>query len=324
MVNTKEAVFLFTGSDDYSKDKAIRNLRESLLDSSSIELDYKVFNSAETSAREILEYVMTVPFLARKRFVVVRDFEELADEDKERIANYAKNPSGSTCLVIETKDDSVIRKYPLLAAQAAVTRFGAASFAQFQSWIKDKLSSWSVKKKITPDAVKVLFELCGSDLNLAEAELGKAVSFALSRDELTIADIDEVAGKGLNAFAFDLTDAIDNGDVKEALSIISDMMRAGKKHYEVIGILCWQMKRILRAKTMLLRGLNEAGIAGILKINNYYSERFFRQLKALDIIQIKARMRAILEADLDIKRSKYDPILALEFCVIKLCLGASR
>lgn len=324
MVNTKQAVFLFTGSDDYSKDKAIRNLRESLLDSSSRELDYKVFNSAETSAYEILEYVMTVPFLAEKRFVVVRDFEELADEDRERIANYAKNPSRSTCLVIETKDDSIIRKYPLLADRAAVTRFGPLSFAQFQSWVKDKLSSWNVTKKITPDAVKVLFELCGSDLNLAEQELGKVVSFALSRDELTIADIDEVAGKDLNAFAFDLTDAIDKGDVKEALSIISDLMRSGKKHYEVIGILCWQMKRILRAKMMLLKGLNEAGVAGILKINSYYSERFFKTLKTLDIIQIKARMRAILEADLDIKRSKYDPLLRLEFCVIKLCLGALR
>ena len=324
MVNTKPHLFLFTGSDDYSKDKAIRNLRESLLDSSSKELDYKVFSGAETSAREILEYVMTVPFLAKKRFVVLKDFEKLADEDKERIANYAKNPSGSACLVIETKDDSVTRKYPSLARQAAVTRFGALTLTQFQSWIKERLSESYVKKKITPDAVRELFELYGGNLNLAEQELGKLVSFALSRDELTLADINEVAGKDMNASAFDLTDAIDKGDVNEALSIISDLMRSGKKHYEVIGLLCWQMKRLFRAKTMLLKGVSEAGVAGILKINSYYSERFFRQLRTFDVIQIKANMRALLEADLDIKRSKYDPLLALEFCVIKLCLGASR
>lgn len=324
MVNTKPAVFLFTGSDEYSKDKAIRDLRESLLDNSSAELDYKVFNGAETSAREILEYVMTIPFLAKKRFAVLKDFEELDDEDRDRIAKYALEPSGSACLVIETNDDSVTRKYPSLVKQASVTRFSPPAFTQFQTWIKDRLSSWGIKKNITMDAAKALFELCGSDLNLAEQELGKLASFSSSRGELTLADIGEVAGRDLNASAFDLTDAIDKADVRQSLSIISDLMRSGKKHYEVIGLLCWHMKRILKAKTMLLKGSSESAVAGAVKINSYYSERFFGQLKKFDIAQIKTRMKVLLEADLEIKRAKYDPLLALEFCVIKLCLGASR
>jgi DNA polymerase III delta subunit len=33
-------------------------------------------------------------------------------------------------------------------------------------------------------------------------------------------------------------------------------------------------------------------------------------------------MKILLETDLDIKRSRYDPAIALEFAVIKLCLGA--
>ena len=49
MVNSKSAVFLFAGNDSYSKEQAIKKLKASLLDSSSLELDYKVFDGGRRS-----------------------------------------------------------------------------------------------------------------------------------------------------------------------------------------------------------------------------------------------------------------------------------
>ena len=71
MVNSRPSVFLFAGNDSYSKEQAIRKLRHSLLDSSSLELDYKVFDGLDAEVHDILGYVSTIPFLASKRLVVI-------------------------------------------------------------------------------------------------------------------------------------------------------------------------------------------------------------------------------------------------------------
>ena len=69
MVNTKPAVILLVGKEKYLKEKAINDLRSSLLDSNCQELDYKVLHGTDTSADEILSSVSTIPFFSR--FLIV-------------------------------------------------------------------------------------------------------------------------------------------------------------------------------------------------------------------------------------------------------------
>ena len=83
----------------------------------------------------------------------------------------------------------------------------------------------------------------------------------------------------------------------------------------------WHVKRLLRAKTLQEKGGTQAYIANSLRINGKYFGRFFAQVKALKMDAIRAKMRVLLEADLDIKRSRLNPRLALECAVIRLCLG---
>ena len=88
--------------------------------------------------------------------------------------------------------------------------------------------------------------------------------------------------------------------------------------------MCWQTKRLFRGRMLMESGMADAEIANSLKISRRYHDRFFAQARRSSPAQVESKMRVLLEADLDIKRSKYDPAIALEFAVIKLCLGASR
>ena len=111
MVNPIKSVFLFAGNDSYSKEQAIKKLKSSLLDSSSSELDYKVFDGADAEVRDILDHVSTIPFLASKRLIIIKHFEKLSKEDTSRLIDYIKNPTKSTCLVLDAEDDSIIKQY---------------------------------------------------------------------------------------------------------------------------------------------------------------------------------------------------------------------
>ncbi|MFA5144159.1 MAG: DNA polymerase III subunit delta [Candidatus Omnitrophota bacterium] len=325
MVNSKNSVFLFAGSDSYSKEQAIKKLELTLLDTSARELDYKVFDGASASAREILDHISTIPFMAPRRFAVIKNFEELSAEDNKRIASYIKSPLKSACLVLDSADDSFIKDHPELARHIMVSRFGSnVSDFQFQSRVKDILSAVGGGKNISADAARALKELCGGDMGSASQELHKLASFVGSRATIELSDVEEAVGRNLTASAFDLTDAIEEGNLKKALFIISELILLGKKHYEIVGLLCWQTKRFFKGRALLERRMADPQIAEALKIGMRYQARFFKQIKSSTLSQIESRMKVLLDADMDIKRTRYNPAVALEFAVIKLCLGAAR
>jgi DNA polymerase III subunit delta len=108
MVILSSPVIFFVGDEKYLKEKAINELRSSILDSSSGELDYKVLHGNDTSAEEILNCVSTIPFFSSKRLVVIRDFEKLSKEDSDRIISYIRKPYQYTCLVVDIKDDDIL------------------------------------------------------------------------------------------------------------------------------------------------------------------------------------------------------------------------
>ncbi len=319
MVTPKFPVFIFAGPDSYSKEQAIAKLSNSVLDGSSKELNHIVFDGAESRLSDILDCVSTVPFMAAKRLVVVKNFDKLSDEDKVRLMKYARTPNKHTYLVIDSKDDSILKDNPDVMRYTVYSRFGELTDSQFQSRVTDMLLS--SKKSISADAARALKELYNDDMGSVSRELEKLSSFVGERSAIETSDIEAVAGKHINASAFDLTDAIEVNDLNKSLSIVSELILSGKKHYEILGLLCWQMKRLFKGRALLENGTPEQQIAGILRINRRYHGRFFKQVKASTLEGVEAKINTLLETDLDIKRSRYDPAIALEFAVIKLCLG---
>lgn len=312
----KSSAFLFIGEDGYLKEKAIEDLTSSLLDSSSRQLDYKMFYGAETDARAILDYAATIPFLAPKRVAVVKDVEKLDKEDVSKLIAYLKNPSKSTCLVLESKDDSVLKDFSETGVK--IQRFDDLEGYELLSWIRQFVASRG--KSISEDAARELKELQGSNLSAMARELDKLMAFTGDRHEIETGDVEGLVGKSLIISAFDLTRAIESNRIDDAIRIVSDLMLGGKRPGEIIGLLCWHFSRILRAKVLLSRGESVSRISNILRVGSRYSDNFFQQVKRFTDSEIKSKIRGLLEADLDIKRTKFDPALILEFVIIRLCL----
>ena len=315
----KPSAFLFIGEGGYLKDKAVEDLAASLLDGSSRQLDYKVFYGSEADTREVLDYITTIPFLASKRVAVIKEFEKLPKEDISRIVTYLKKPSKSTCLVLDTKDDSLLKEHGDITHYVNVQRFGILSDYEVFSWIKQFLAPKN--KSIKEDAARELKELQGGNLSMLAQELEKLVSFIGDKETIELSDVEELVGKTPTLSAFDLTAAIEKCRMNEAIDIISDLLLGDKKHYEIIGLLCWHFNRLFKAKTLQAKGEDNARIAGSLRISRRYSADFFKQLEGFSMDQIRSKLRILLEADLDIKRSRFDPALVLEFAVIRLCLS---
>lgn len=319
MVNLKSSVFLVVGTEQYLKDKAIGELKTSLMADASSALDCKVFSGPDTSAREILDYSATLPFLAERRLAIIREFEKLPAEDRTRLIEYIKNPPQSTCLVFDSGDPDTAAEFRRANPAVTVMRFTEPTDIELERWVAQFFSGRG--KTITADALEILKELQGKNLRALEQELEKLAAFVGDRASIGLEDVEALVGKSAVSSAFDLLGAMNERNMDTAMRIVAELKAGGKRPHEIIGLLSWHFKRMLKAKSLQMEGSSNASIASAVRLRRDSAASFFLQLNALDMDGIKAKMETLLKADLDIKRTRFDPSLVLEFTVMRLCLG---
>jgi len=319
MVNPSPAVYLLVGAEKYLKEKAINELRSSLLDPSSGELDYKVLHGADTTAEEIFASVCTIPFFSSKRLVVVRDFEKLPKDETGRLINYIKNPNQYACLVIDTLDGAILKDSPSLSGYAKVLNFSEPTETEISSWITKFVSSKG--KAIEEGAVELLKELQGRDLLSLSQELEKLIAYTGAGKKITVSDIEELVGKSVISSAFEIAHAAAELDTSRAIAIVHELVALGKKPHEIIGLLAWHYKILLKIKALRTAGQTEYSITQGLRLPRKSAHAFFMQSASYSYEGIGSKLGVLLEADLNIKRARFGPSMILEFAVISLCLG---
>lgn len=320
MVNQSPAVILLVGPEKLLKEKAINDLRKSLLDDLSGELDYKVLHGRDTSANEILAAVSTIPFFSSKRLVVVKDFEELSKEDTLRVINYIKNPNQYTRLIIDSEEGEMLKLDPSIIRNVKVVKFSEPTDTETSGWISRFISARG--KTIEEGAIEILKELQGSDLLNLSQELEKLSTYTGDRKKITISDVENLVGKSVMASAFEIAHAAAEKNTTEAIGIIHQLVTYGKKAHEIIGLLAWHFKILLKIKALSSLGRTEYAITQELRLSKKNARDFFTQSALYSIEDIGSKLEILLEADLGIKRAKYNPSMILEFAVIRLCLGA--
>lgn len=318
MVNSKHNVFLFIGGDTYLKEKALKDLRASLLGKSSNQSDFKTFYGGELNPQAVFDQLTTISLLSDNRLIVIKDIEEVSDDFTSSLIEYIRKPSKSAYLVMDAQDDSVLREYAEVAEKMSVRKFDIPRGGSLVSWIKNFVASNG--KTIEDEAALILRELEGNELSYLARELEKVITFVGDKKEIRSSDVEEVVGKSLIMSAFDITGAIGRKNIEGALKISSSLLANGKKEYEIVGLLCWHLKRILKAKILKVRGESDYTVSGILRIGRRFQDEFFKQVAGFKLERIRSHIETLLRADLDIKRTKFDPAAVLEFAIIRLCL----
>ncbi len=318
MVTQKQSVFFFIGDDKYLKEEALKNLIPVLPGKIQHPPDQMTFYGGELNTEEVLSQLNTMPLLSDRRLVVIKDIEKTSDEFRASLINYIKKPSKSAYLVLDAKDDSVLKEYAETIGQISIRRFSLLSGEPLTSWIMSYVERSG--KTMDRDAIAIFKELEGNDLYYLSRELDKLITFAGDAPEISPDDVEGLIGKSLIKSAFEITDAIGRKNVDGAIKISSGLMAGGRKEYEIIGILSWYLKRMLKAAILRQKGQSDYAIASILKISRKFQDEFFRQLAGFGPEKIRSNIELLLKADLDIKRSKFDPGTVLELALIRLCL----
>ena len=247
-----ERVYWFAGPEEWLKHSALERLRKALLPEGLESLNENLLEGA--SARQIIEAAETLPVMAERRLVVVRDWQPFLSKgnsdkaERERMIEWLASPSDSTVLVFYYRAENVIKlapdKPPL--SLMTVVDFSPLTDAELATWAKRQLKD--AGKEIDPPALEALTYLVGRDLARLSIELDKLAAYALDRSLIQESDVHAVVSVSLDFDVYNLLSELLRRDLGEAQRIAGDLKRDGQDSVRILSSLEWQMRNIVYAQ----------------------------------------------------------------------------
>jgi len=217
---------------------------------------------ASAELAEVLDELRTLPFLADRRIVVVRDADEFVSKHRQALEQYLSSPCPTGALVLEC------RRWPANTRLAAVVKkIGRTVPCEPPSG--RNLADWLVRhaadlsKQLAPDAAQMLVDLLGDEqpaMLLTEVE--KLATFVGRRKAITAADVEALVSPLRGEKIFAVADAIMDRDAATALSLWEQVLASDRQAlYRAVGGLAWAFRRFLKARSLVETGMSAAQAA---------------------------------------------------------------
>jgi DNA polymerase-3 subunit delta len=326
-------VDLFTGDDETLLSDAVRARVAELVGDGDRSLMVEELRGDEYELSALVDAAQTPPFLTARRVVVGRTVGRFTADELTPLVDYLADPLPSTSLVLAWEKGSQQNRRPAVPKKlktaitdvdGSVIDTGAGRGGARGKWIDDQLKAASVK--VDGSGRRLVAERLGDDVNRVNALIATLESAFGGGVSLSEADVAPFLGEAGQVPPWELTDAIDSGDIKVALERLGRLTGAGEMHpLQVMAILHNHYRRILRLDGAM--AADEKAAAQVLGIKGspFPAKKALGQSRRLGHDRIVAIMELLAQADLDLRGAKaWDPILVMEVLVARLARFGRR
>ncbi len=279
-----QPVYLLAGDEEFLKQKNLAEIKSRFLDKASQDFNFNIFYAGPAALEKILECAQTAPFLGEKRVVLVRRIEEFSASEQEFILAYLKAPRKQTILILETTQNNLNQKFfAEICKYARLIFCKAVQGNELFSWIRGQAELRG--KRITEEALRLLVENLGNNLQLLASSLENLVLYIGEEKTISAEAVQKLVGPDVSASAFELFEAAFARKQEKALQILDSLLKEGVNSSQILGALTYRLT-------------SDRSRIGARRCDQYLLE--------------------LQQADSDIKRGRRSQRLALELLLEKL------
>lgn len=302
--------YLLAGDEPLLRDDALAALRAAALGDAADAFDLERFDGARTQPGTLLDSVRTLPVLAPRRLVVLRDPDNgragargLLDAIEEAVAG--ASAEGTLLVVVAASADRRAR-WVKAFGDARVECEAPRRGRDVAAFVRAEAERQGVS--LGSGAAELLAERVGPQLLVLRQEIEKASLLAGPGKRVTRDHVGAAAAQVAEEPVWALTDAIGEGRGPEALETLARLLRGGAPAPVVLGALVSHFRRLLR-----VRG------GGAVPGPAFVQRKLQSQARRFSERRLLACLRAIHQTDLALKGAgSLRPELALERLVIGL------
>jgi DNA polymerase-3 subunit delta len=331
-------IYYLSGPDDFSLRVAVQKLLQGALPPDTLDLNLTRLSGAEVTLDALRFASEAAPFLADRRAVVVEHaFARAARPARggakqregagveaagrtEGIVEYLPRVPSNTLLIFvepEAPPKTGALAKALTEAQARLQHFPILAGMPLVRWIKGRAKD--IGGSITDEAAQLLAGFVGGDLRVLANEVDKLATYAGPGQAIDVADVEALVSQASEASIFACVDAVAQGDRRAALSSLAVLLEGGEKPERVLALVARQVRLLLQARDLSMRGEDQEAIGRALGVPPYPLRKVLDQMRLFQVETLEGMLRRVLEADVQVKTGELESRLALELLIAELC-----
>jgi DNA polymerase-3 subunit delta len=226
-------------------ERALGAVRDAVVPPAARGFNYDIVEGKPTGAR-IVALAQTLPMMAQRRLIYVRDLSAMAADEAEPLLAYLAKPNPSTVVVgVAAKLDKRIKLYAQLSKKGYLHVLEAPR--QLAPWLRAEAKRQGVQ--LEPAAAARLIDAVGDDLSRLALTVEQLGLYAGAR-AVTSDDVDELVADTRERTVFELTDAIGAADRPRALAAVAALCEQRESAVGVVVMLARHIRQLSLVYTL--------------------------------------------------------------------------
>ena len=286
-------------------------------------------DAAKDEAGRLLSEIVSAPFLAEKRLIVIENIlqanDEILEEIKTRVAN--KKIPESNVVIFWQGEKSVTKgkaKKNVLADELEQVLLKEKYIQEFAKLSEDKLLVWAMQElkkmnaKISRPAAIFLVRNAGGDMWALSGLLNQLALYAGDK-EIGLSDVQLFVEEKADDNVFNLVEAIVSGNRKQAFKLLADQENLGEDKFKIFGLVVWQFRLLLQLRSLfeVEDGLTSDKAASQLKIHPFVAKKNWAVVKKYSLAKLKEIYDQLLDIDIKTKTGQGDQSMLIDLFVVR-------
>ncbi len=245
--------YLVVGVEPLLRDDALEAIRIAVISDGPSDFDYERLDGGMATGAALLDAVRTLPVLAPRRLVVLREPEAartkargLADALAEALV--AVEDSHDSVLVVVAEKVDGRSRWVKTFESAAVVRCDPPRKAKA---LFDFIAAEANRQGVDVDqaAIALLAERTGPQLLMLRQEIAKAALFAGPGEKVKAKHVAESTSDVAEEPIWDLTDAIGEGRCGDALALLGKLLHSGSAPPAILGAFVGHFRKLTSVRS---------------------------------------------------------------------------
>lgn len=307
------------GDEKFLIDRALELIKSALLVPATRDFNYETLHGKEATPARILSCARTLPMMAPRRLVVVRDADTMSADELNQLSSYISNPAPETCLCfIAEKADLRLKFFTLWKKHGLLLKLDLLSERQLPSFVEAEAKR--LKVILESGVAGRIAEEIGSDLGQLASALERLACYVPAGSPIRLADVEEVVATTRQHSVFELIDAVGMNNRSEALKLVAGMMALREPALRLLALLARHVRQLWQTVDLVTHGTRNPGeIASAVGIPPFVATKLIEQSRKLTPRRVGRMHEAIYQADRALKLSKIDDERLMEQLILRLC-----
>jgi len=310
-------VYVLRGTDPFLMAKGRATVRERTIGDADPGLALAEFDGAEAAAPDVLDALRTLPLLADRRLVLVRDADAFLNAGtRPLLEKYLAEPSEAGVLCLEVGSWN-----PSTRLAKAVSRVGLVVACEadkpnmIPAWLQKQAES-QFGKTLTFEAAQMLQAFLGDDFAALTHALDALALYVGQADLIEATHVDALVSRGHHERVWALCDAVAEGQVARALELLDVFWTEGMTAPQIVGLLRPTYRQLIRVGAMAeTMGIDAAMDRA--RVHRAAMDRIRRAARRFSVDDLADAYQALVDADLAAK-TRPDDRMAMETLIHRL------